>query len=81
MFANLLVSGKTMAQTNAANAATRLHPVEWSSGTSSGVFAAFLLQNNVSIAGVVQDCTDSSADYCSLQKNVLEYGNPIEWSC
>ena len=80
-FANLLVAGKTMAQTNAANAATRLHPVEWSSGTSSGIFAAFLLENDISTSKVVEECTESDATYCSLQDKIVKYGNPIEWSC
>lgn len=39
-FGNLLVAGKTMAQTFVANSATRLHPIEWSSGTAAGVAAA-----------------------------------------
>ena len=30
MFGNLLVAGKTMAQSFLANYATRLHPIEWS---------------------------------------------------
>lgn len=33
---NLLVAGKTIAQSFLVNAATRLHPVEWSSGTGAG---------------------------------------------
>lgn len=39
---NFLVAGKTMAQSFAANSATRLHPVEWSSGTAAGVAAAYM---------------------------------------
>lgn len=34
-FTNLLVAGKTMAQTFHANAGTRLHPIEWTTGKSS----------------------------------------------
>jgi hypothetical protein len=34
---NLLVAGKTMATTFYANAASRLHPAEWSSGVAAGV--------------------------------------------
>jgi hypothetical protein len=45
---NLLVAGKTMAQSFLANAATRLHPVEWSSGTASGVVAAYMVSNGIS---------------------------------
>ena len=39
-FGNLLVAGKTMAQSFLANAATRLHPIEWATGTAAGVAAA-----------------------------------------
>jgi hypothetical protein len=39
---NLLVAGKTMAQSFAANSATRLHPIEWSTGTAAGVAAAYM---------------------------------------
>ncbi len=41
---NLLVCGKTMAQDFMANSATRLHPIEWSSGTAAGVAAAWMVQ-------------------------------------
>ena len=33
---NLLLAGKTMAQTFLANAATRFHPVEWATGAAAG---------------------------------------------
>ncbi|MBM4012455.1 MAG: FAD-dependent oxidoreductase [Planctomycetes bacterium] len=39
---NLLVVGKTMAQSFLANSATRLHPIEWSTGTAGGVAAAHM---------------------------------------
>ncbi|MFM9023898.1 MAG: FAD-dependent oxidoreductase [Planctomycetaceae bacterium] len=39
---NLLVAGKTMAQSFLANSATRLHPIEWSTGTAAGVAAAHM---------------------------------------
>lgn len=42
---NLLVAGKTMAQTFFANAVTRLHPTEWVSGTAAGVAAALMVRN------------------------------------
>ncbi len=41
---NLLVTGKTMAQSFLANSATRLHPIEWSSGTAAGVIAAHMAE-------------------------------------
>jgi hypothetical protein len=42
---NLLAAGKTMAQTFLANAATRLHPTEWSSGVAAGAAAYTMLVN------------------------------------
>jgi len=44
---NLLVVGLSMAQSFTVNAATRLHPVEWSGGTAGGVIAAWMAKNNV----------------------------------
>ena len=46
-FENLLVAGKTMAQSFLANSATRLHPIEWSSGTAAGVSAAYMAQKRI----------------------------------
>jgi hypothetical protein len=46
-YKNLLVSGKTMAQSFMANSATRLHPIEWATGTAAGVSAAFMVNENV----------------------------------
>ena len=45
-YGNLLVAGKTMAQSFLANAATRLHPIEWSTGTAAGVAAAAMNRND-----------------------------------
>eukprot|EP01120_Amphizonella_sp_Union-15-10_P014259 TRINITY_DN6856_c0_g1_i2.p1 TRINITY_DN6856_c0_g1~~TRINITY_DN6856_c0_g1_i2.p1 ORF type:complete len:584 (+),score=79.27 TRINITY_DN6856_c0_g1_i2:45-1796(+) len=47
-YLNLLVSGKLMAQSFLSNAATRLHPEEWSSGTAAGAIASFMSKNQVS---------------------------------
>lgn len=42
---NLLVAGKTMAQSTLANTATRLHPTEWHTGIAAGVAAAWMSSN------------------------------------
>ena len=44
---NLFVIGKTMAQTFLVNAATRLHPVEFSNGQAGGVAAAYAILNDL----------------------------------
>ncbi len=50
---NLLVAGKTMAQTFLVNAATRLHPIEFASGTGAGVMAAYMQQKQLTSPALV----------------------------
>lgn len=71
-FDNLLVAGKTMAQTFLANSATRLHPIEWSSGAACGVVAADLAKRN----GTTREACD---DYKRIRDTVARY-TPIEWA-
>ena len=77
--ANLVVAGKTMAQTNAANAATRLHPVEWVSGTAAGIFASALRSRHATTEDLVQECS-SSTSHCALQEKISSI-SPLDWSC
>ena len=69
---NLLVAGKTMAQTFVANSATRLQPIEWSSGTAAGVVAADLAESGATTA---QACED----YERLRKKVARH-TPVDWT-
>jgi hypothetical protein len=69
---NLLVAGKTMAQSFLANSATRLHPIEWSTGTAAGVAAAHMAK-----AGLTsRQAFESIAE---IQKLVREQ-TPIDWT-
>jgi hypothetical protein len=68
---NLLVAGKTMAQSFVVNAATRLHPIEWSSGSAAGVAAAHMARFSISS----QLALDSVAD---IQAQAALY-SPIRW--
>ena len=43
---NLLVAGKTMAQTFFANSSTRVHPSEFSSGVAAGILGGYLVEIN-----------------------------------
>jgi len=56
---NMLVSGKGMAQSFLANAATRLHPTEWSTGVAAGA-AAFLMASRewTSVTSVYKSVQD-----------------------
>jgi hypothetical protein len=70
-YGNLLVAGKTMAQDFLANSATRLHPIEWSSGTAAGVAAAHLAQSQ-------QTTTELCRDFAEVQTQVSRL-TPIDW--
>ena len=72
-WSNLLVAGKTMAQSFLTNAATRLHPVEWSSGTAAGVSAAFMVKHKL------QGTRQALQNIKALQKVVSRY-TPIKWT-
>ncbi|MCA9241866.1 MAG: FAD-dependent oxidoreductase, partial [Planctomycetales bacterium] len=71
-FDNLLVAGKTMAQTFLANSATRLHPPEWSSGCAAGAAAAFLARTGKT----TQDGLESIE---AIQESVQRH-TPIQWT-
>ncbi len=69
---NLLVAGKTMAQSFMANSATRLHPIEWSSGTAAGVAAAWMANNQ----------SDSAAALRAIEviRKLVSARTPTDWN-
>ena len=71
-YGNLLVAGKTMAQSFLANAATRLHPIEWSTGTAAGVAAAAMNKNG-------WDTRAAFEKIAEIQELVREK-TPIDWN-
>lgn len=71
-FDNLLVAGKTMAQSFHANAATRLHPIEWHSGIAAGVSAAHMNQYQISSELALKNISD-------IQARVSKH-QPINWT-
>lgn len=65
-----------MAQTFHANSATRLHPVEWSSGVAAGAVAALMLQLGM-------PATTTRALYEQHLDSVLQAcakAGPVEWT-
>ncbi|KAL0489678.1 3-methyl-2-oxobutanoate hydroxymethyltransferase [Acrasis kona] len=72
-FKNLIVAGKTMAQSFMSNSAVRLHPIEWSSGTAAGISASFMIKNNIKSTREVLDRIKD------LQQVVAKY-TPIKWN-
>jgi hypothetical protein len=69
---NLLVAGKTMAQSFLANSATRLHPIEWSTGTAAGVAAAHMAATGRTSRGAL-------AAIGELQE-LVRVKTPIDWT-
>ena len=69
---NLLVVGKTMAQSFLANSATRLHPIEWSTGTAGGVAAAHMARTG-------RTSREALGEIDELQAEVRKH-TPIDWT-
>lgn len=69
---NMLVAGKTMAQSFLANSATRLHPIEWSTGTAAGVAAASMANRNATSRQALMQIDE-------MQKRIQAY-TPINWT-
>lgn len=69
---NLLVVGKTMAQSFLANSATRLHPIEWSSGTAGGVAAAHMARTG-------RSSREALTAIAELQQEIKRM-TPIDWT-
>jgi len=69
---NLLVAGKTMAQSFLANSATRLHPTEWSTGIAAGVSAAMMAEREMTSRDLLKSITE-------LQSRVRK-ATPIDWT-
>jgi hypothetical protein len=72
---NLLVAGKNMAQSFYANAVTRLHPSEWSSGAAAGAGAALMAHS----AWTSMDVYSNISALRALV-NSSAVGLPIEWT-
>ncbi len=71
--ANLLVAGKTMAQSFQVNAATRLHPIEMSSGIGAGAAAATMIGKGI------DDSAQLVLKYADVQA-VARKSTPIDWT-
>ena len=69
---NLLVAGKTMAQSFLANSATRLHPIEWSTGTAAGVAAAHMAATGRSSRMALEAIDEVQA--------LVREKTPIDWT-
>lgn len=71
-YGNLLVAGKTMAQSFLANAATRLHPIEWSTGTAVGVAASAMSRSEWTAL--------QALEHIAEVQNLVRVKTPIDWT-
>jgi hypothetical protein len=72
---NLLLAGKTMAMSFYANAATRLHPSEWSTGNAAGAGAALMAHHGWDSLELYHNVSDLQA---LLSSDVI--GQPLKWN-
>jgi hypothetical protein len=72
---NLLVAGKTMAQSFFYNSASRLHPCEWSTGVAAGAAAVLMTRRSYNTATML-------AHIPELQTllNGSKVGQPLVWA-
>jgi hypothetical protein len=72
---NLLLAGKTMSMSFYANAVTRLHPSEWSTGSAAGAGAALMAHHGWDSVGLYHNV---SALQALLSSDVV--GQPLAWN-
>ena len=70
--ANMLVAGKSMAQSTLANTATRLHPTEWHTGIAAGVAAAWMSAREVDSRAALERVAE-------VQARIGRWA-PLEWT-
>ncbi|CAF3755725.1 unnamed protein product [Rotaria socialis] len=72
---NLIVIGKTMAQTFLVNSATRLHPVEFSIGQAAGVVGTYAVQNSLqSVAEMLEE------QHIKRVQTIVKQFTPTSWT-
>jgi len=73
---NLLIAGKTIATSNIAAAAYRVHSFEWSAGAAAGTTIDFALTNGILPYELVDDLPNREPMLEELQKQLNANGNP-----
>ncbi|MGC1306820.1 MAG: FAD-dependent oxidoreductase [Phormidesmis sp.] len=73
---NLLIAGKTIATSNIAAAAYRVHSFEWSAGAAAGTTIDFALTNGVLPYELVDDLPQREPMLEQLQRQLNAHGNP-----
>jgi hypothetical protein len=71
---NLLLAGKSIAQSFYANSVTRLHPGEFATGTAAGAAAALMVQHGWQSSELMFQ------NVAELQEVLQELGQPLAWA-
>jgi hypothetical protein len=72
----MLVSGKVIAQSFLANAATRLHPTEWATGVAAGAAAFLMIEKH-------WNSTVQVSEHIKVLQDLLESDHiksPLRWT-
>lgn len=73
---NLLVAGKSIANSTIAAAAYRVHSFEWSVGAAAGTTAAFALKEGIRPYALVDNLPNWEPQLARLQQRLQNNGNP-----
>ncbi len=73
---NLLIAGKTIATSNIAAAAYRVHSFEWSAGAAAGTTIDFVLDNQILPYELVDNLPSREPQLEQLQRRLNDSGNP-----
>ena len=72
---NLIVIGKTMAQSFLVNSATRLHPVEFSIGQAAGIVGSYAVQNKLKTVAEMLN-----SDHMTRIQSIVKGFTPTSWT-
>ena len=73
---NLIVSGKSIATSNIAAAAYRVHGFEWSVGAAAGTLASFSMEQGILPYQLVDNLPQQEAKLLELRRRLERNGNP-----
>jgi hypothetical protein len=72
---NLVVIGKTMAQSFLVNSAVRLHPVEFSIGQAAGVVGSYAVQNKLQTVAEM-----ANEEHIKRVQSIVKEFTPTSWT-
>jgi FAD dependent oxidoreductase len=76
---NLIVAGKSIAASNIAAAAYRVHSFEWSVGAAAGTTAVFALEEGIFPYELVDELSNYEPQLEQLRRRLQRNGNPIDF--